>query len=309
MPMELLDSQKLLAFVTVAREGGFSRAARKLGRTQSSVSEGVAQLEAELGQKLFERSARATALTGPGRMLLEHAETILDAMQSARLQLRQADAAEEGQLVVGTTDTLACHLLPPVFAAFRRKHPKVRLHLDNRPSPEVALEVAERRLAVGVVSLPLPPEGGRLTKDVLKVEPRTRYRDVVLLPTGHRWASRSSLSVGALVEEPLLLLDRSTATRSLLERSFETLGTRPIVAMEARSVDVLKRLVELGFGLSVVPSMAVTREVKGGSLVAVPLREAQPARSVGLVTHARAPLSPAAQTFLALARELLPTAV
>jgi DNA-binding transcriptional LysR family regulator len=308
MTMGPLDSYRLETFVRVAREGGFSRAARALGRTQSSVSEAVALLEEDLGRRLFLRDARATRLTDEGRVLLEHAERILDEMQAARTRLEHANLAAEGELVLGTTDTLACYLLPPVFAALRKKYPKVQLRLDNRPSPGVAMEVLERRIHVGVVSLPLPPAmrvGGRPILERLRVETLTSQQDVVICPPAHRLARRRAVTALQLVQEPLILLDRTTSTRALLERSFQALGRTPTVVMETRSVDVLKRLVELDFGVSVVPSMAVAREVKARSLVARPLRGLDEARSVGLVTHAAPSLPAAARVFIELALSIL----
>lgn len=311
MTMRPLDSFRLEAFVRVAREGGFSRAARALGRTQSSVSEAVAQLEEELGRRLFLRDARSTRLTDEGRVLLEHAERILDEMHAVRSRLAETDGPAEGELVVGTTDTLACYLLPPVFAALRKQHPDVQLRLDNRPSPSVAIEVAERRLQVGVVSLPLPPElkaAGRPVLERLHVDVLTAQEDVVICPPRHPLAARAQVTPAQLVEHPLLLLDRSTSTRSLLERAFQTLGRDALVVMETRSVDVLKRLVELEFGVSVVPSIAVAREVRAKSLVARPLKGLVDRRAIGLITHATPHLSSAARVFAELAREQLGTA-
>ncbi|HEX7671231.1 MAG TPA: LysR family transcriptional regulator, partial [Polyangiaceae bacterium] len=151
-----LDADRLLAFQMVAKERGFSRAARALGKTQSAVSQAVLHLERELGQPLFVRDGRTTELTAAGATLLEHAERILDEMGRAREHLASLGAVKAGRLGIGTSDTLACHVLPPVLAAYRTRHSGVQLWLDNRPSPATAVEVAERRVDVGVVALPLP---------------------------------------------------------------------------------------------------------------------------------------------------------
>src|SRR5687767_7021004 len=105
-----LDSGRLLTFRVVARERSFSRAARQLGKTQSSVSEAVALLERELGATLFERRGRTAVLTDAGRLLLPHAERILDEMERTRTHLEAARELRAGELVIGTSDTLACHL-------------------------------------------------------------------------------------------------------------------------------------------------------------------------------------------------------
>jgi DNA-binding transcriptional LysR family regulator len=110
--MTPLPPDQLLAFLAVARERGFSRAASRLGRTQSAVSQAVARLEADLGVRLFARSRRSTTLTPAGRALEEHAQRVLDEMDRARAALQALSELREGSLTVGTSDTLACHVLP-----------------------------------------------------------------------------------------------------------------------------------------------------------------------------------------------------
>jgi DNA-binding transcriptional LysR family regulator len=303
-----IDSGRLHTFFLVAREGGFSRAARRLGRTQSSVSQAVALLERELGAELFQRAGRGATPTEAGRLLLAHAERIFEEMARARSHLEAAADLRAGELVIGASDTLACYLLPPLLAAFRDRYPGVELRLDNRPSPATALAVAEGRTQVGVVSLPLPQglsAGGRPLAERVRCEPLIPQADVAILPPGHRLARRARISVRDLLSAPLLLLDRTTATRAYLESAFAAHRERPQIAMEMSSVEVLKRLVELGFGVSVVPAWAATREHRDRSLVARPLSGLPARRSVGLALPAADPLPRATAAFAELARATL----
>jgi DNA-binding transcriptional LysR family regulator len=294
----------LWAFVVVAREGGFARAGRRLGRTQSSVSQAVALLERELGCRLFAREGRGARLTDAGRVLLGHAEEILEQMARTRAHLEAAADLRAGELVIGASDTLACYLLPPLLAAFRARYPGVELRLDNRPSPATALAVAERRAHAGLVSLPLPDDllTSKPERTRVRVERLLGQEDVVILPPGHALGRRRRLAPRDLVGVPLLLLDRSTATRAFLEAAFAALPAAPRVVMEMSSVEVLKRLVELGFGASVVPAWATARESAAGTLLARPLRGLPSSRAVGLVTPAVDPLPRATAAFVDLAR-------
>jgi DNA-binding transcriptional LysR family regulator len=308
--MAPIDADQLLAFVTVARERGFSRAARRLGRTQSAVSQAIARLEADLGGRLFLRGGRGAELTAAGRALLGGAQRILEEMERARQGLQALGELRQGLLTVGTSDTLACHVLPPVIAAFRARHPGVDLRLDNRPSPVTAERVAERAVDLGVVSLPLPPDlraAGRPLAERLQVEPLARQEEVAICPPGHPLARRRRAPLEALLEYPLLLLDRSTGARALLDGELARLGATPDVAMEMSSVEVLKKLVELGLGVSVVPALAVEREVAAGVLAAVRLVGMAAERWVGLLTPAAGPLPAAAGAFAELTRAILPT--
>src|SRR5512140_1885954 len=102
-----LDTDQLLAFVTVARERGFSRAARALGKTQSAVSQAVLHLERELGQPLLVRDGRSSHVTEAGQTLLEDAERILSDMARARDRLASLGTMKTGRLRIGASDTLA----------------------------------------------------------------------------------------------------------------------------------------------------------------------------------------------------------
>jgi len=298
-------ADRLGAFVAVAHEGGFSRAARALGRTQSSLSQAVALLEADLGEALFVRDGRTTHLTEAGRVLLAHAERAFAELAAATAELAALRDLTAGTLALGASDTFATYLLPPVFAAFRSRYPDVDLRLDNRPSPAIADLVAARTLDLGVVSLPLPAAVAAR----VRVESLALQRDVVIVPPAHALARTRRVTLDRLASEPLLLLDRSTATRAYLDAGFAARALRPRVRMEMSSVEVLKRLVELGFGVSVVPALAATREVSEGSLAALPLSgvPGSAARQVGLVTPTSGPLSRAARAFIDVARALLPS--
>ncbi len=308
MAMAPLNSDQLLAFAAVARERGFSRAARRLARTQSAVSQAVARLEEDLGTRLFLRQGRTVELTPAGRLLLDRAGRVLDEMDGARESLQALAELREGSLVVGTSDTLACHLLPPVITAFRTRYPGVELRLDNRPSPAIAERVAERAVDVGVVTLPLPPGlriGGRPAAERLRIEPLTSYQEVAICPPGHPLARRRRAPLEAVAAHPLLLLDRSTGARALLDAELARLGAAPRVAMEMSSVEVLKKLVELGLGVSIVPALAVEREVASGVLAAVRLSGLAGVRQVGLVVAAGGHVPRAAAAFAEIARGAL----
>jgi DNA-binding transcriptional LysR family regulator len=243
MEDEALNLERLRAFLAVARTHNFSRAAERLGKTQPSVSQAIGRLETAVGQPLFLREGRTTQLAPAGRLLLGHAERIFAELDRARDRLAGLGALRAGELVVGTSDTLAYYLLPPVFAAFRARHPGVELRLDNRPSPATLAQVAERAVDLGVVTLPVRPDHR------VAIEPlRRQMAEVAILPPAHPLARKRRLRLADVAAHPLLLLDTTTATRAALDEAFARLGLRPKVAMEMSSVEVLKRLVELGFG-------------------------------------------------------------
>ena len=300
----LLDSARLAAFAAVVRCGGFSKAANELGKTQSSVSQAVLLLERELGQKLFSRDGHTPRLTDAGRALLRRATRIFEEMALAEAELSALSELRFGELVVGTSDTLACYFLPPVFAAFRERYPNVELRLDNRPSPVIAERVSERQVDIGIVSLPLPEAlelSGRKVSERLDCIILAAQEDVAVCAPSHALAKRREVAVPDLAMHPLLLLDRTTSSRALVEAAFAAEKMAPRVAMEMSSVEVLKRLAELGFGVAIVPRFSVQRELENGALWVLKLKHFGARRSVGALTPRAFAPTRAASAFLALA--------
>lgn len=301
----VLDSARLAAFAAVARTGGFSKAAKELGKTQSSVSQAVLLLERELGQSLFSRDGHTPRLTDAGQALLIRATRIFDEMALAESELAGLGALQFGKLVLGTSDTLACYFLPPVFAAFRERFPKLELRIQNRPSPVVAELVSERAVDIGIVSLPLPESllvSGRSVAERLDCESLGAQEDVAVCAPSHPLSRRRRLSLRDLEPYPLLLLDRSTSSRAQLDAAFASEGIQPNVAMDMNSVEVLKRLAELDFGVAIVPRFAVAREAASGTLAVLALERGGAPRSVGALTPRAFAVTRAARAFLELAR-------
>jgi len=300
----VLDSARLAAFAAVARQGGFSKAAQALGKTQSSVSQAVLLLEREVGHALFARDGHKPRLTDAGRTLLAHASRIFDEMAQAEAELGALAELSFGELVIGTSDTLACYFLPPVFAAFRERFPRIELRIDNRPSPVIAERVSEALVDIGIVSLPLPAAlslQGRAPSERLGITELAPQEDVAVCAPTHALAGRREVTPTDLSPFPLLLLDRTTSSRALVEAAFRAAGQTPKLAMEMSSVEVLKRLAELDFGVAIVPRLAVEKELGTGSLVALSLRAFGAPRSVGALLPQAFAATRAAQAFLALA--------
>jgi len=292
------DSDRLATFRAVARAGGFSRGARLLHRTQPAVSQAVRALEEDVGQSLFLRLGRRIELTDAGRLLLAHVEEAFGALERAREALEASRALAGGRLVLAASDTDTRYLLPPVLAAFRDRHPGVELAVHNLPSDRAAERLREGAVDLAFATLPV-------RHPQLRSEPLCAREDIAIVPPGHPLAARKRLRLAELLEHPLVWLDRSSRTRAFLDEQVAAAGRPARVAMELGSLEVVKRMVELGFGVSVVPRVCLDDELTRGSLVAVPVLPRALHRHFGLLQPARRPLSPAAAVLADLARSLL----
>src|SRR5262245_5515324 len=250
------------AFRAVAEEGSFSRAAARVHRTQSAVSQAVRALEDETGERLFLRDARAVRLTHAGELLLAHVRTALDALDAGLARLSGLQELREGTLALSASDTTAMYTLPEVLRAFRERYPGVELQLSNDPSPQAARKVLLARADLALVTLPL-----RHAR--LDVTPLAAREDVVICARSHALAASSRARLRDLADYRWLLLDRAAHTRRFLDAQFRRAGVRPRIAMETASLEVIKRMVELDLGISVAPRVAVQEELRAGRLHAV----------------------------------------
>src|ERR1700757_2775151 len=154
-----MDLSQLEVFLTVAREGRFSRAAEKLYRTQSAVSQTIRKLEEELGEPLFDRSSREGVLTDAGRTLQEYAEKLLNLRADAREALVELRELQKGKLVIAANEFTALYLLP-VLAEFRRLHPMIKITVRRSLGSQIPDDILKHNVEFGVLSY--DPEEPRL---------------------------------------------------------------------------------------------------------------------------------------------------
>ncbi len=245
--------QQLRYLVAVHENGlNITAAARQLHTSQPGVSRQIKMLEEELGFRLFEREGRAlTRITGAGEEIIARATNILREMQNIRRTSQELRKADGGSLSIATTHTQARYVLPSVIRAFRVKYPKVRLHLHQGTSEQIAELVARDRVdfAIATGSDELFPHLVRL--------PVYRWHRTVVVPRGHPLAGAGRLSLKKLAEHPIVTYVFSFSGRSSLPALFEAAGLSLDVALTARDADVIKTYVRIGLGVGIVASVAI----------------------------------------------------
>ncbi len=248
--------QQLRYLVAVHENGlNITAAARQLHTSQPGVSRQLKMLEEELGFQLFERAGRSlTRTTSAGEEIVARATSILREMQNIRRTSQELRKADGGTLSIATTHTQARYVLPPVIREFRAKYPKVRLHLHQGTSEQIADLVARDRVdfAIATGSDELFPHLVRL--------PVYRWHRAVVVPRGHPLASAGKLTLKKLAEYPIVTYVFSFSGRSSLPALFETAGLSLDVALTARDADVIKTYVRIGLGVGIVASVAIDAE-------------------------------------------------
>ena len=294
---EILELQQLRGFCEVARQGSFTRAADRLYLTQPAVSQQIKSLEEELGQSLLERGRKGVRLTDAGEALYRRARSALGELAAARAELEGMGSRVRGRVLLATSDTNCTYVLPPVLARFRERFPEVEVDIRNKMSPEIGQLVLADEIDFGLATLPIRGRG-------LTTEPVFERRDVWIFPVVHPLAGRKAILPATAGRHPLLALERGSQSRALLDAVLRGAGATPAIAMELGSIEIIKRFVEIGFGVALVPEVSVSAEVDSGRLAAVAARGV-PRRAVGLVRHRGRPASPAATALMGLMREEL----
>jgi DNA-binding transcriptional LysR family regulator len=286
-----MELNQLRGFVTIVREGSFTRAADKLFLTQPSLSHQIKMLEAELGEQLLERRGRRANLTEAGRIVLAQTEQILRCIEQIEQDLASLKGLHRGCIHIGASDTTCLYILPGVVQVFRSRFPGIEIHLTNRTSNEIVTLLKEGLIDFGIVTLPV-------SDPQVAVEPLMWLEDVAICRRDHPLATQNTVSPADLAHYPLLLLERGSTSRSLLDQRFAAAGIAPEV-IELGSIEVVKRYVAINLGISIVPKISVVGEVEAGLLQAIVLSWLPP-RGVGLVQRRNGYISAAGQMFLSL---------
>jgi DNA-binding transcriptional LysR family regulator len=289
--MELAELQ---VFVTVASEHSFSRAAARLHRTQPAVSQAIRRLEDELGERLFDRTAKDGKLTEAGRVLLEYAERLMRLAEEADAAVRELRDLRRGRVLIGANEA-AVHALLPVMQRFREQHPRIQVDVRRIASRQIGVEVLQRSLDFGVLSF-APAEAG-LAAVVIGDDEL-----VMLTAPAHPLAGRRQVTIAEFGREVVIAHNEASPARERVLRLFEQRHAPLNIQLALPSLDGIKRAVEMGIGVALLPRRCALSELSRGSLVAVRVEQVRLPRLLRLVYREGAQRSHAAQAFLDAAR-------
>jgi len=288
-----MDFDQLETFLEVARHASFSRAAEKRFRTQPAISSQIRALEDEVGAKLFDRSGGKVSLTAPGKVFQKYAEQALADRRAALASVAEVERVPRGEIVVGANEATCLHVLPEVFAEFKRQYAKVSVSIMRAEHSKIMESVFDNTVDFGVVSLPV--SDARLT-----VVPIHRDELVIIAPPGHPLANMESASLAEVARSPLLV-PKVGRTRDLMEQLFDERRLKMNISMELDSSELLKRFVAADVGIGLIARSSVQDDVKAGLLAAIGISDAHIRRDLGLVFRKDKALSRAALAFIDIA--------
>ncbi len=282
-----LYSRQLLAFMAVAQELHFGRAARRLHMTQPPLSQQLRLFEERVGVPLIERSTRTVRLTAAGTIMFEAMQQLLEDGEAALAAARRVAAGVAGLLRIGFTPTAAYRLIPAAVGAYRERHPEVQLSMTEADTGRLHTLLVQERLDVAILRHSEDSQDDALHREPVDSEPL-----VVALPMSHAWSSRRSIPIAELAGVPLIGFARQTSAyfHTLLASLFTRNGLTPNVAMES-VLPTLLALVEAGIGAAVVP--ASVSELRPGGVKYLPLKAKHTLRSTLYLAYRKDCVNPA----------------
>jgi DNA-binding transcriptional LysR family regulator len=277
-------------FLAVAEERSFSRAAARLHRTQPAVSQAIAKLEGELGEVLFDRSSRDGTLTDAGEVLKDYAAKLLNLRGEAAGALAELRSLHRGRLNLAANEYTCLYLLP-LLDEFRRKNPRIKLAVQRTLASRISDEVLMHSVELGVLSF--RPEDSQLKSTVV-------YRDELAFVVNprHPLAREEKVSIRQLGAQNFIAHNVASPQRQKVIQTFKKHKTPLQMGVELPSLEAIKRFVEMGNGVALVPGLTVQPELESGALVRVKVPELQIERRLRLVYRRQASLSHAAVSFL-----------
>ncbi len=245
-----MDLKRLKTFVRVARTLNLSEAARQIHRTQSSVTEQIQALEADLGVALFDRSNRRLALTAAGACLLDYANRLIDLADEARDAVLAAAGSARRTLDVGGIETLAAAFLPDAVTHMAAAHPDIAVRVTVAQTSALHAQVKDGTLDAALFF------GTRPSSDDVACSVIAHAPLVLVVPPGHPLAARARAGHDDVAHERFLVTGSGCAYRRMFEAAFRScVDGEPVIAGEFDSVAAIVRLVERGLGCAIVPRM------------------------------------------------------
>ncbi len=286
--------ETLKTFCDLIETGSFSKAAALNFVSQSAVSQQIQALEKRFDQKLIERGRRnGVAPTEAGRLLYVESKEIIERFSALEARLGASSNVVTGTIRVATVYSVGLHELPPYVKQFIKAHPQVKVHVEYSRTDKVYEACLNNTIDFGIIALPM-------RRPNLAVIPFRQDKLVIVCNPEHPLARRRRVSVKNLAGEDFIAFERDIPTRKTIDRILKQHKVAVNYVMEFDNIETVKRSVEVGIGISILPETAVANEVRSKILVALDFTEGVFTRSIGIIHRKGKVFSAAAREFVQL---------
>jgi LysR family transcriptional regulator, transcriptional activator of the cysJI operon len=274
-----MENFRLKVFRTVAEESSFRRAAERLHLSQPAVSQQIHALEEELAVTLFDRGKGRIRLTDAGVVLLRYARKGARLAEEARAALDRTHGETTGALRIGASMTVTQYILPRMLGAFLEQHPRIDLSVTSANTEHIAAALANGKIDLGLI------EGPISSREVFR---QRFFEDRLVLIVGRRypWPPKPTVPVRALTGVPLLMRERGSGSRHVVELALRRAGLRLKdlrVTMNLDSIVAIISAVEAGLGAGFVSEWAIQKELRLSTVRVIPVEGLEIRRDMNLI--------------------------
>jgi DNA-binding transcriptional LysR family regulator len=287
--------ETLQVFCDLVESGSFSTAASQNFITQSAVSQQVRALEARFDQRLVERTKGRVQPTQAGQLLYQASKDISGRYRDLREQLQSFGTTVSGSVRLATVHSVGLYELAEPLKKFLKAYPQVNVHLEYSRSTKIFEDVLSGRIDLGIVAYPA-------RRPQISVIPFRKDRLVLVCATHHPLARRHTATLADLEGQDVVGYERDVPTRRELDRVFRRKNVTVRYVMELDNIETIKRVVEIGAGLAIVPEPTIKQEVKNRTLCALQITDETLMRPLGIVHRQGRHFSPAVERFIAEVR-------
>lgn len=303
-----MNLKQLEAFVTVAEETSFSKAAKALFLTQPTVSAHIASLEQELGVRLFVRSTKEVGMSEDGQRLFGYAKQMTVLQREIETAFDRTRRESSHCIHIAASSVPAQHLLPQILAEFRRKYPKEQFKIMETDSARVVEQVVNGNVEIGFT-------GTVLEKKHCHYIPFYEDELVIITPNTEKFRKLQSqrgahkLKKVWMEEESLILREQGSGTRKEAESLLKKMGIQKDglkIAAVMENQETIKRSVGKGVGISIISRLSAEEEIKEGKILCFPLCEHEGKRNLNVIYNKNNQLSSLAESFLKVVGKVYP---
>lgn len=283
-------------FYHAADELNFSKAAQNLHVTQSAVSQAIKSLENQLGVTLFFRQGRSIKLTFEGEILFKHIEKAFNFIKSAENSINSIKSLDKGTVFIGASDTITRYLLLPSIKEFNLLYPRVKLSINNRPSPQSMEKLKNGEIDIAIVNI-----NPKTDYEGLEIIPFSTIENIFIASPSYELPFENSpASLSDLTSLPLICLEEKSTTRRVLDAFYKNHNQALTPSFEFGSLEVILESVKSNMGIGFVSKNVALNDIAEKKVREIKILEDIPQIKVGILTNKSKPLSLASQKFLNL---------
>lgn len=283
----MVNIKHMKAFIAVASELHFTRAAEKVCLTQPALSSLIQQLEQDFGIQLVRRHTRQVELTEAGENFRATAEKLVADFEQAIYDVKTYKSIRRGRVSIAAVPSVCQYFLPDVLKRFNDSYPDIQLQVVDSAGQDILDALKDKRIDFGI----------SYTQTNKELEAQALFKDALVVVCGqqHPLAKRAEITWEDLIDEKLIAMDKGTTIRSLIDGIALSKNMKLDIVLEPRLMPTAIAYAEAGVGVTILPSLGIEKSLPS-TLIALPLHDPGITREISVIKRRSSTLSPAAKT-------------